>query len=351
MNAVFLDFATLGPDELDKTPLLEVLPDTVFFDSTEPTEVAARIRDAEFVLLNKTRLDAATLAGAKKLRFVGLTATGTDNVDLDAARAHGIAVANIRAYCTRSVVEHVFGLLLNLTHSLNRYHRAVKEGDWHEAKVFCLLDYPIRQLSAMTLGIVGYGELGRAVATMARAFGMRTLIAERPRRTGTLITTGRTRTLTEPPPKGKAAGTLGERQHETSMTDVARTDFGELLERSDIVSLHCPLTPETQNLLGPAELSRMKRGAILINTARGGLVDSQALVAALQEGKLAGAGIDVLREEPPAHGDPLLDYDGDNLILTPHIAWATVEARQNALAELAANVAAFLNGEEKNRTV
>lgn len=350
MKAVFLDFATLGPDELDKGPLLEVLPDTVFFDSTEPAEVAARIGDAEFVLLNKTRLDAATLAGAKKLRFVGLTATGTDNVDLDAARAHGIAVANIRAYCTRSVVEHVFGLLLNLTHSLNRYHRAVKEGDWREAKVFCLLDYPIRQLSAMTLGIVGYGELGRAVATMARAFGMRTLIAKRPRHTGT-PTTGRTRTLTEPPPERAAAELPGERQHEASMTDVARTEFGELLERSDIVSLHCPLTPETQNLLGPAEFSRMKRGAILINTARGGLVDSQALVAALQEGKLAGAGIDVLGEEPPAQGDPLLDYDSDNLILTPHIAWATVEARQNALAELAANVAAFLNGEERNRTV
>ena len=170
----------------------------------------------------------------------------------------------------------------------------------------------------MTLGIVGYGELGRGVADMARAFGMTTLIAGR---------------------RGAPAGVDG------------RTGFGELLERSDIVSLHCPLTPETRNLIGAAEFRRMKGNAILINTARGGLVDSQALVDALREGKLAGAGIDVLREEPPRHGDPLLDYEGDNLILTPHIAWATVEARQNAINELSLNVGAFMEGRGRNRVV
>lgn len=318
MNAVFLDFSTLGPDELDTGPLLQVLPDTKFYDSTQPGATAERIRTAEFVLANKTRLDEAALAATKGLKFIGLTATGTDNVDLAAARRLGIAVTNIRAYCTRSVVEHVFGVLLGLTHSLNRYHRAVKEGDWRRAEVFCLLEYPIRELSAMTLGIVGYGELGRGVAEMARAFGMTTLIARR---------------------RGAPAA------------DDGCTDFAELLERSDIVSLHCPLTAETQNLIGAAEICRMKRNAILINTARGGLVDSQALVDALRGGALAGAGIDVLREEPPAHGDPLLDYDGDNLILTPHIAWATVEARQNAVDELAKNVAAFLKGGKRNRIV
>jgi glycerate dehydrogenase len=328
MKAVFLDFATLGPDELDTAPLLEALPDTTFYDSTAPMETAGRIRDAEFVLLNKTRLDAAALAEATRLRFIGLTATGTDNVDLEAARKLRIAVANVRAYCTRSVVEHVFGMLLNLTHSLNRYHRAVKEGDWRDADVFCLLDYPIRQLSAMTLGIVGYGELGRGVASMARSFGMRTLIAARP-----------------------GMRTLTTELREAPATDPGRIAFGELLERSDIVSLHCPLTPQTRNLMGAAEFSRMRRGAILINTARGGLVDSQALVDALRAGKLAGAGIDVLREEPPANGDPLLDYDGDNLILTPHIAWATVEARQNAIDELGKNIVAFLRGKERNRVL
>jgi glycerate dehydrogenase len=318
MKAVFLDFSTLGPDELDAGPLLEVLPDTEFFDSTEPGLTAERIRGAEFVLTNKSRLDEAVLSSAKRLTFIGLTATGTDNVDLVAAQRLGIAVTNIRAYCTRSVVEYVFGVLLGLTHNLSRYHRAVKEGDWHRAEVFCLLEYPIRELSAMTLGIVGYGELGRGVADMARAFGMTTLIARR---------------------RGAPAA------------DDGRTAFEEVLERSDIVSLHCPLTPETENLMGPAEFRRMKRNAILINTARGGLVDSSALVDALREGQLAGAGIDVLREEPPVDGDPLLDYDGDNLILTPHIAWATVEARQNAINELAKNVASFLGGERRNRVV
>jgi glycerate dehydrogenase len=170
----------------------------------------------------------------------------------------------------------------------------------------------------MTLGIVGYGELGRGVADMARAFGMTTLVARR---------------------RGAPAG------------DDGRVEFCELLERSDIVSLHCPLTPETRNLVGTAEFRRMKPGAILINTARGGLVDPQALVEALREGMLAGAGIDVLREEPPRHGDPLLDYEGDNLVLTPHIAWATVEARQNAINELARNVGAFIEGRERNRVV
>jgi glycerate dehydrogenase len=318
MKAVFLDFSTLGPDELDAGPVLEVLPEAEFFDSTEAGLTAERIRKAVFVLTNKVRLGEATLSSAKQLKFIGLTATGTDNVDLVAAQRLGIAVTNIRAYCTRSVVEHVFGVLLSLTHNLNRYHRAVREGDWRKADVFCLLEYPIRELSAMTLGVVGYGELGRGVADMARAFGMATLIARR---------------------RGAPAA------------DDGRTDLEEVLERADIVSLHCPLLPETQNLLGTAEFRRMKQNAILINTARGGLVDSQALVDALREGKLAGAGIDVLREEPPARGDPLLDYDGDNLILTPHIAWATVEARQSAIDELAKNVVSFLAGGQRNRVV
>ena len=318
MTAVFLDFATLGSGELDTGPLLQVLPDAIFFDSTEPGATVERIRQAEFVLANKTRLDDAALSSAKRLKFVGLTATGTDNVDLNAARKLGIAVANVRAYCTRSVVEHVFGVLLSLTHNLSRYHRAVKQGDWRNSDVFCLLEYPIRELSAMTLGIVGYGELGRGVADMARAIGMTTLIARR---------------------RGAPAG------------DDGRVEFCELLERSDIVSLHCPLTPATRNLMGAAEFRRMKPGAILINTARGGLVDPQALVEALREGILAGAGIDVLREEPPRHGDPLLDYEGDNLVLTPHIAWATVEARQSAINELARNVGAFIEGRERNRVV
>lgn len=317
-NAVFLDFATLGRDELDTSALLALLPGLELFDSTAPDETCARIKGAEFVLANKTRLGDEALAKASRLRFIGLTATGTDNVDLEAARKRNIAVANIRAYCTQSVVEHVFGCLLNLTHNIGRYREAVRHGDWSRAKEFCLLEYPIRELSAMTLGIVGYGELGRAVAAMGKTFGMSVLVARR---------------------RGAAP------------SDDGRVDLAELLQRSDVVSLHCPLTEETRNLLGGDEFRAMKRDAILINTARGGLVDAQALADALRGGEIAGAAIDVLREEPPARGDPLLDYEGENLVLTPHIAWATIEARQNAINELAANVAAFLDGKTRNRVV
>ena len=298
--------------------LMQALPGLQFFDSTEPQLTAERIKDSEFVLANKTRLDERALSAATSLKYIGLTATGTDNVDLATARKLGIAVTNIRAYCTRSVVEHVFAVILGLSHNLYRYHRAVREGDWRKSKDFCLLEYPIRELSSMTLGIVGFGELGRGVAEMAGEFGMDTLVARR---------------------RGAAA------------TDDGRCDFVEFLQRSDIVSLHCPLTAETKNLLGHDEFRLMKQNAILVNTARGGLVDSRALVDALRSGALAAAAIDVLREEPPVHGDPLLDYEGDNLLLTPHIAWATIAARQNAIDELAANVRSFLEGGTRNRVI
>jgi glycerate dehydrogenase len=195
----------------------------------------------------------------------------------------------------------------------------VRRGDWQNAVDFCLLGYPIRELSAMTLGIVGYGELGSNVARVAKAFGMEVLVSRRP-----------------------GAGTV---------SDDGRVDFDEVLRRSDAVSLHCPLTPETRGLIGERELELMKHDAILINTARGGLVDSGALVNALGSGAIAAAAIDVLTTEPPVDGDPILDYQGNNLIVTPHIAWATVEARQNAINEVARNVESFLDGGDRNRIV
>lgn len=313
-NAVFLDFATLGTGP-DPAPLRAVLPDIELHAATPPELVRTRIAEAEFVLANKARLDEAAIAGASALRYIGLTATGTDNVDLAAARRAGIAVSNIRAYCTRSVVEHVFAVLLGLAHSIGSYHGAVRAGKWQKSPDFCLLDFPIRELSAMTIGIVGYGELGRAVAETAGHFGMTVLVAAR------------------------RGGPVGE----------GRVAFEEVLERADVISLHCPLTAETRNLFGPAELEQMKPDAILVNTARGGLVDSEALAHALREKSIGGAAIDVLPQEPPVDGDPLLEYRGDNLILTPHIAWATLEARQNALRELAENVRAFLEGRDRNR--
>jgi glycerate dehydrogenase len=319
MKAVFLDFGTLGAEDLDPASLTEVVPGLEVFNSTPPELVAGRIAGAEFVFANKARLTAEVIGGSRSLRFIGLTATGVDNVDLEAARRHGVAVSNIRAYCTQSVVEHVFAVLLNLTHSIRQYDRSARSGAWERADNFCLLEFPIRELSAMTIGIVGYGNLGRAVAGMARQFGMSVMLARRP----------------------------GMRADDAD----GRFDFAEVLANSDVISLHCPLTAATRNLLGDDEFGLMKPGAILINTARGGLVDSHALVEALQNGTIAAAAVDVLPTEPPVAGDPLLDYAGDNLIVTPHIAWGTVEARQTALDEVAANVRAFLNGEERNRVV
>jgi len=319
MNAVFLDFDTMGSGGLDPSALQQRLPGLQIFGNTAAAEIADRVRGAEFVLANKVRLDAENLAQASALRFIGLTATGTDNVDLAFAKQRGIAVCNIRAYCTQSIVEHVFGTLLGLTHSLRPFSEAVRRGAWQDANQFCMLDFPIRELSAMTLGIVGYGVLGQGVAQAAEFFGMNVLIARR---------------------RGEAASA-----HD------GRVDFEKILQQADVISLHCPLNDDTRKLMGSAEFSAMKSDSILINTARGGLVDSAALVAALEGGDIAAAAIDVLPQEPPVNGDPLLDYSGDNLIVTPHIAWGTLQARQNAIHEVAENIAAFQRNEKRNRVI
>jgi glycerate dehydrogenase len=317
MKAVFLDYASMGPD-LDLQPLRDIFPDLELYSDTAPAEIGDRIRGVEFVFTNKMQLTEPLLRANDSLRYIGLTATGTDNIDLLTAKAHGIAVANIRAYCTQSVVEHVFGTLLMLTHNLERYKAAVRAGEWQTSDDFCLLAFPVRELSAMTLGIVGYGELGRGVARIAEAFGMTVQVAARPG---------------------------------SDSVPADRVAFDTLLEQADVISLHCPLNDATRNLFDANAFARMKPGAILINTARGAIVDSAALVAALEGGRLAAAAIDALAQEPPADGDPLLDYAGSNLIVTPHIAWATNEARQNAIHELAANAAAFLAGEDRCRVV
>jgi glycerate dehydrogenase len=317
MKAVFLDYSTLGPD-LDTGPLTDLLPDFEFFAATSDAQLDERIAGAEFVIANKVRLDDAHLERASKLRFIGLTATGTDNIDLESARRRGIAVCNIRGYCTNSVVEHVFGVLLMLTHKLQSYSAAVAAGAWQRSQVFCLHDYPVRELGSMTIGIVGYGELGRSVAQRARDFGMRVLLSARP-----------------------------------GADDIAdgRVAFEDLLDQSDVITLHCPLTEQTEGLFGESEFRRMKSSSLLVNTARGALVDSAALVAALSSGEIAAAAIDVLPEEPPVDGDPLLDYGGTNLLVTPHIAWSSEQARQSAINELAANISAFLAGNDRNRLV
>lgn len=317
MKAVLLDWSTMGPD-LDLGEMRRLLPDLEVFDETPDDKIAERIREAEIVLGNKVILSEALFAGAPKLRFIGLTATGTDNVDVAAAQRRGIAVSNIRAYCTQSVVEHVFGCLLSLAHNLSAYDRDVRAGAWQRADDFCLITHPIDQLSTMTLGIIGFGALGQGVARAAETFGMGVIVAARP---------GSTRIPDD------------------------RVSFDELLAKSDVISLHCPLNDTTRGLFGAREFRKMKNTAILINTARGALVDTLALAEALRAGELRAAAIDVLPKEPPVAGDPLLDYEGDNLIITPHIAWGTLSARQNAIDELTANIAAFLEGRARNRVV
>ena len=300
---------------LDLDCLRAIVDELVIYDGTSDADLAERIHDTDIVYTNKMQLTAEVLQDAPKLRFIGLTATGSDNVDLDCARQHGIIVANIRNYCTASVAEHVFGALLMLTHSLPQYGASVADGEWQESSMPFLLNHPIRELSAMTLGIVGHGTLGQGVADIGRAFGMEVLVAARP-----------------------GATTIPDGRHA----------FEDVLAGADAISLHCPLNRETRNLMSAEQFGQMKKGAFLVNTARGGLVDSAALVKALETGHLAGASVDVLPHEPPVDGDPLLDYTGKNLIVTPHIAWASDEARQNAIDELAANTRAFLAGESRN---
>jgi glycerate dehydrogenase len=314
MRGVFLDFDTLGPEDLDRRALEASLPDWGFFGRTCPHQVAARADGAAVVVVNKVRLDGPMLRQARTLRLVCLAATGTDNVDLATAAQLRLPVCNVRNYATHAVAQHTFALIAALCNRLLDYHSAVRAGRWQESAQFCLLDFPIRELAGLTLGIVGYGDIGRAVAELGRAFGMRILLA---RRSG------------DQRPSGRLA-------------------LHALLPQIDVLTLHCPLTPQTRGLIGAAELACMKPDALLINTARGGLVDEGALAEALRQQVIGGAGLDVLSEEPPSDANPLLAADLKNLIITPHTAWASRSARQRLLNEIAENIRCFLAGSPRN---
>ena len=328
MRSVFLDFGTVSHDDLDTTSLERVLPGINLYPTSTDAEVEERIAGCEFILTNKLNISRARMRAVPGLRFVGLTATGTNNVDLEAARELGIAVCNIRDYCTVSVAQHVLGVMLALTHRLREYGQAAVDGTWAKCEQFSVPGAPIRELSGKVLGIVGFGTLGKAVAKAAQSgLGMRVLVAQRP---GTEL--------------GREADT------HTSIGQV-RVTLDELLRTADVLSLHCPLTPATTGMIGNRELALMKPDALLINTARGALVDLEALVAALRGGGLGGAAIDVLPQEPPVSGSPLFAPDIPNLIVTPHIAWAAFEARQRAVDELALNIEDFLRGGNRGRVV
>lgn len=317
MLGVLLDRATIDTNDIEFDDLESIFSEWRVYDYTSKEEVHDRIADATIVISNKVMLDEAALRSAARLRFVCIAATGTNNVDLQAAKQLDIPVSNVRGYATPAVTQHVFALILAFTTRLSDYHRAVLDGRWQQARQFCLLDYPIRELKGKTLGIIGYGELGRSVAGIAQAFGMKILVAQRP---------------------GGAA-------------QADRVPLDTLLPQVDILSLHCPLTPATQGLIGARELALMKHDAVLINTARGGIVDEQALVETLRAGHLGGAGVDVLTEEPPVNGNPLLAADIPNLIVTPHSAWASRETRQRVVHEVVANIRAFLHGAPRSLVV
>jgi glycerate dehydrogenase len=314
MKIVFLDRATLPPQTHLRTPAfahtLEV------FDYTAPEQVPERIADADIVILNKSKLTTSAIAAAPKLKLVAVAATGTDNVDIATCRARGIVVSNIRNYAIHTVPEHTFALIFALRRSISAYQDAVRRGRWQQAGQFCFFDYPIKDLAGSTLGVIGDGVLGQAVATIGRALGMHVLFAAHKGRDG--------------------MGAL-------------YTDFDEVLGRSDILTLHCPLTAHTRGMIGAAEFARMARRPLLINTARGGLVDEAALGPALDAGQISGAGFDVVSVEPPAADHPFMTLlDRPNFLLTPHVAWASDEATQCLADQLIDNVEAFAAGAPVN---
>lgn len=335
MRSVFLDYATVDAGDLDASELERACPSLALHGATAADAIAARIAGASIVLLNKARITRALIEATPSLRLIVLAATGTDNVDLEAARERGVAVCNIRDYCTPSVVQHVLGAILALTHRFADYSQLVKAGHWGGRSQFTMLDFPIRELGGRTLGVVGYGTLGRAVARACeQALGMRVRVAQR---IGA--------------DDGGAGRGGGDRGSSAGAAGVERVPLPALLREADVLTLHCPLTPATRGLIGAAQLAAMKPDAVIVNTARGALIDVAALADALRAGRLGGAAIDVLAEEPPVGGSPLFAADLPNLIVTPHVAWAARESRQRALGEMAANVRDFLAGGRRGRVV
>ena len=286
----------------------------VEYPKTQQDEVSERLAGATIAIVNKLRIDAGLLAALPALQMVAVAATGINNIDLDACRARGIVVANIRGYAVHAVPEHVLALVLALSRNILAYRQSVAEGRWQRAEQFCFFDHPIRDLHGATLALIGSGSLGNGVARLAGAFGMHVLRSER---------------------------------KDALSVRPGYVPFAEALRQADVVSLHCPLTADTTKLIGEAELRSMKPSALLINTARGGLVDEAALAGALREGRIAGAGFDVLSVEPPRSGNPLLAPDllaQPNFLLTPYVAWASQPAMQALADQLIANLEAFARG-------
>lgn len=314
MKIVFLDRDTLSPQTRLKPPGFG--HQLVVHARTRPDEVAQRIQDADIVITNKVRLDSTALSQARRLKLVAVAATGTDNIDLAACADQGVVVSNIRNYAVNTVPEHTFALIFALRRSILAYQDSVRAGRWQQAAQFCYFDYPIRDLAGSTLGIIGDGVLGQSVAAIGRALGMKVLFAAH-----------------------KGVEGMG----------VLYTPFEQVLVQADILTLHCPLLPSTRHMIGPAEFAQMERKPLLINTARGGLVDEAALAQALRLGQIGGAGFDVVSQKPPSPEHPFMALlERPDFILTPHVAWASDEAIQGLADQLIGNIEAFVRGAPAN---
>lgn len=315
ISIVFLDAGTLDYGDVSLKEISR-LGNLKNYFHTRPAQVVSRARNAEIVIVNKCFLDADKISALPKLRCIAVAATGVNNVDLEAAKKRGIAVTNVAGYSTESVAQCTLSFLLALAGRLLEHNHSAHTGKWCYSPFFVLSDHPYRNVSGKTLGIVGYGNIGRRVAEMARVFGMKIMPARIPGR----------------------SGSSGKRY---SLIETAR--------KADFLTVHAPLSPLTKNLIDEGILRKMKKTAYIINMARGGIVDEKALKAALQKGWIAGAALDVLAQEPPAAKHPLLGVK--NLLLTPHVAWASVESRENLVREIALNLKMFMNGKKRNRVV
>jgi glycerate dehydrogenase len=311
---VFLDRETLAPQITLKRPAFA--HELVEYDRTAPDQVASRLQGASIAITNKVAITADVLAQCPDLKLIAVAATGTDVIDKAACAKHGVVVSNIRGYAVNTVPEHTFALMLALRRNLVAYRDDVLEGEWQKSGQFCFFNHPIRDLGGATLGIIGEGVLGQRVAEIARVLGMKPIFAAHKGRDG--------------------MGPL-------------YTPWDEMLATSDVITIHSPLTPHTRGMLSTAEFRAMKKKPLIINTARGGLVDEAALVEALDEGWISGAGFDVLSTEPPSADNPLMRAAGrPNVIVTPHVAWASDEAQQSLADQLMDNVAAFVAGSPVN---
>jgi glycerate dehydrogenase len=318
LKVVFLDAATFGDSSLESFTAEWACRIHPF----SPAEsVAERLQGHQVAVVNKVVLDKSILCspGARDLKLVAVAATGTDNVDLNTARTRGVGVCNVPGYATQAVAQFTIALILELAARAGSYAALVRNGQWEKSPIFTMLDYPCVELASKVLGIIGCGNIGRAVGEMAQGLGLEVIVSQRPG------------------------------AHEPLSND--RVPLDELLGKADFVTLHCPLAPNTKKLIGARALALMKPGAFLINTARGGLLDDEALLDALRRGHLGGAALDVLTQEPPSSDHPLVKAakELDNLLLTPHCAWSTREARQRLLQEVAQNIVAFAQGSRRNR--